>query len=69
MLYLGYIFALTSALNIGNGKSIKYLSNFKFEDIVYGEEEVIKDFVTLANDPKQICLTAIQSALLSLFSL
>ena len=52
MLYLGYIFALTSALNIGDGKTIKYLSNFKFEDIVYGEEEVIKDFVTLANDPK-----------------
>ena len=52
MLYKCYIFALISSLNLGDGKTIKYLSNFKFEDIVYGEEEVIKDFVTLANDPK-----------------
>ena len=29
-----------------------YLSNFKFERIVVGDDSLMKDYVTLANDPK-----------------
>ena len=28
------------------------MSNFKFEDLVFGEDNLVKDYVTLANDPK-----------------
>ena len=34
-------------------KALRYFSNFELEKIpVYGEEHLIKDYVTLANDPK-----------------
>ena len=34
-------------------KALKYLTNFKLEERpTYGEEHLIKDYVTLANDPK-----------------
>ena len=33
-------------------KDLLYFSNFKFEKTVFGEEHLIKDYVTLANDPK-----------------
>ena len=35
-----------------DGKKIKYYSNFKFEKIVYGQEDSVIDFLTLADDPK-----------------
>ena len=36
----------------GKGSGLQYMSNFKFEDLVFGEENLVKDYVTLANDPK-----------------
>ena len=34
-------------------KALRYFSNFELEKVpVYGEEHLIKDYVTLANDPK-----------------
>ena len=41
-------------LNLAEAKEQKrYFSNFELEKIpVYGEEHLIKDYVTLANDPK-----------------
>ena len=38
-------------LNIGISMSIHYYTNFKFEKIIFGGEHLIKDYVTLANDP------------------
>ena len=37
---------------IGKGSGLQYMSNFKFEDLVFGEDNLVKDYVTLANDPK-----------------
>ena len=37
---------------LGKGSGLQYMSNFKFEDLVFGEENLVKDYVTLANDPK-----------------
>ena len=48
----GLIFMVILVLNIVTGQSFKYFSNFKFEKVVFGEESLIKDFVTLADDPK-----------------
>ena len=41
-------------LNLADTKKAqKYLTNFKLEERpTYGEEHLIKDYVTLANDPK-----------------
>ena len=39
-------------VTIANGKKLKYYSNFKFEKIVYGPEDVVVDYLTLAVDPK-----------------
>ena len=34
-------------------EALKYFSNFQFDQrTIYGEEHLIKDYVTLANDPK-----------------
>ena len=41
---------LFTTMDIGN--AAKYLSNFKFEPTVAGPENLIKDYVTLAVDPK-----------------
>ena len=38
-------------LKIGYCRQIEYFSNFKFEKLVYGAEDLITDYVTLANDP------------------
>ena len=52
MMDLICLFIFTYVANISNGKSLTYYSNFKFEDIVYGPEDVIEDYLTLADDPK-----------------
>ena len=52
MMDLICLFIFTYVTNILNGKSLTYYSNFKFEDIVYGPEDVIEDYLTLADDPK-----------------
>ena len=43
---------LVILLNEVNGNPLQYYSSFKFGDLVYGEEHLIKDFLTLDNDPK-----------------
>ena len=52
MKHSGLIFMVIFVLNIVPGQSFKYFSNFRFEKVVFGEESLIKDFVTLADDPK-----------------
>ena len=49
MRYLAII--ILSFLNVGNSMSIQHFTNFKFEKIIFGGEHLIKDYVTLANDP------------------
>ena len=49
MIYIIFLLNLVLVQNIGNAK--KYFSNFIFEDIVFGQDHLIKDYVTLANDP------------------
>ena len=43
---------LISLTILVDGKKIKYYSNFKFEKILYGQEDAVIDFLTLADDPK-----------------
>ena len=43
---------LISLTILVDGKKIKYYSNFKFEKILYGQEDSVIDFLTLADDPK-----------------
>ena len=38
-------------MNTRFGIGLKYFSNFKFEKVVFGQESLIKDYITLANDP------------------
>ena len=38
-------------MNTRFGIGLKYFSNFKFEKVVFGQESLIKDYMTLANDP------------------
>ena len=45
------LIAIIVVPNFVSGKSIKYFSNFKFENIVFGEESLMKDYITLAEDP------------------
>ena len=52
MKHSGLTFMVIFVLNIVNSQNLKYFSNFKFEKVVFGEESLIKDFVTLADDPK-----------------
>ena len=42
-----------SLLSKGNGMELQYFSNFKFESVVFGKEHLIKDYITLANDPNE----------------
>ena len=49
MIYLNFPLIVIYLQHFGNAK--KYISNFKFEKIHHGTEDMIKDFVTLANDP------------------
>ena len=50
---VGPAFFLLILLNEGNGNPLQYYSSFKFGNIVYGEENMIEDYLTLANDPKE----------------
>ena len=47
------VFFLLILLNKGNGNPQQYYSSFKFGNILYGEENMIEDYLTLANDPKE----------------
>ena len=51
MKYLYPSFVFTIILNIVNGKQFLYYSNFKFEKIVFGQEDTVIDYLTLADDP------------------
>ena len=51
MKYLISLFILTYVTK-ANGKKFKYYSNFKFEEKVFGPEDVVVDYLTLADDPK-----------------
>ena len=51
MCFLSSYFIFILVLNFANGKSFKYFTNFKFEHVVFGKENLIKDYITLANDP------------------
>ena len=50
MIYSSFFLYLILVHNVGN--AMKYITNFKFEEIVFGKEHLMKDYVTLANDPK-----------------
>ena len=45
------VFMFFYALHRGIGMDFQYFSNFKFEEIVFGQEHLVKDYLTLANDP------------------
>ena len=49
MIYLNFPLIVIYLQHFGTAK--KYISNLKFEKIHHGTEDMIKDFVTLANDP------------------
>ena len=53
MIYLISLLIFLSCTNIANGKSLTYYSNFKFETTVFGPEDLIVDYLTLAHDPKR----------------
>ena len=42
-----------SFTKITNGKSLVYYSNFKFEPVIFGPEDIIVDYISLADDPKE----------------
>ena len=45
------VFMFFYAQHRGIGMNFQYFSNFKFEEIVFGQEHLVKDYLTLANDP------------------
>ena len=53
MIYLISLLIFLSFTKITNGKSLVYYSNFKFETVIYGPEDAIVDYITLADDPKE----------------
>ena len=53
MIYFISLLIFLSLTNITNGKSLIYYSNFKFETTVFGPEDLIVDYLTLAHDPKE----------------
>ena len=46
------LFIFLFVIDVIKSKGLLYYTNFKFEKIVFGAENLIKDYVTLANDPK-----------------
>ena len=46
-----YFLVWAYILKIGYCRQLEYFSNFKFDKLVYGAEDLITDYVTLANDP------------------
>ena len=53
MIYFISLLIFLSLTNITNGKNLIYYSNFKFETTVFGPEDLILDYLTLAHDPKE----------------
>ena len=51
-MYLISLFIFTYFTIIVNGNKLKYYSNFKFEKLVFGQEDLVVDYLTLAEDPK-----------------
>ena len=51
-MYLISLFIFTYFTIIVNGNKLKYYSNFKFEKLVFGQEDLVADYLTLADDPK-----------------
>ena len=51
MMYFIFIFIFTYVTSIANGNKLIYYSNFKFENIVFGPEDLVVDYITLADDP------------------
>ena len=51
-MYLISLFIFTYFTIIVHGNKLKYYSNFKFEKLLFGEEDVVVDYLTLAEDPK-----------------
>ena len=49
----GTLFFFLILLHEANGNPLQYYSSFKFGNIVIGEEHLIKDYLTLDNDPKE----------------
>ena len=49
---LKFLFIFLFVINVIKSKGLLYYTNFKFEKIVFGAENLMKDYVTLANDPK-----------------
>ena len=45
------IFIFFCMIILLHAKQIEYLSNFKAGNIVYGQESLMTDYVTVANDP------------------
>ena len=53
MMELKLVLTIIFFLKIGSCKQLQYYTNFKFENLVIGAEELMTDYVTLANDPKE----------------
>ena len=53
MMYFISLLVFLSFSKITNGKSLVYYSNFKFEPLIFGPEDVIVDYIKLANDQKE----------------
>ena len=49
----GTLFFFLILLNEANGNPLQYYSSFKFGNIVQGKEHLIKDYLTLDDDPKE----------------
>ena len=50
LIFLFELFCILSLVSCV--KKIEYLSNFKDGNIVYGQESLMTDYVTVASDPK-----------------
>ena len=50
MMHFISIFIFTYVTSIANGNKLIYYSNFKFENIVFGPEDLVVDYLTLADD-------------------
>ena len=53
MMYFISLLVFLSFTKITNGKSLVYYSNFKFEPLIFGPEDVIVDYIKLADDQKE----------------
>ena len=53
MIFLVSLSIFISFTKITNGKSLVYYDNFKFEPVIFGPEDIIVDYITLADDTKK----------------